>query len=173
MGLSRAPIKALPDREELLRLFDYDPSTGKLSWRSNPKFKGLACGRCGTIGKQGYLKVGINRVYFVVHRIIWKMITGNEPAEFIDHIDGDRLNNRFENLREATNGQNRWNSRLPKNNSSGFKGVCWDESHQSWAAYINAGEGHKRLGRFKDINDAISARVAAAENLHGQFMRVA
>lgn len=123
----------------------------------------------GTVGAKGYLVVGIDRVYYLAHRIIWKMMTGEEPADQIDHEDTDRLNNRWVNLREADNGKNRYNTKISKNNTSGVKGVSWDKSHKAWAATIN----RRRIGRFKDKQEAIAARLKSAEELHGQFMRVA
>jgi hypothetical protein len=171
----RVDIKPLPSLERLNEIFVYDPESGDLRWRSIPKnFRRAKVGDLvGAVGAKGYRVVGIDRDYYYVHRIIWKMVTGQEPADLIDHEDINRLNNRWANLREATNGPNICNSRLRKDNSSGVKGVCWDKSHNAWVAYIAAGKGHKRLGRFKIKDDAIAARLKAAEELHGQFMRVA
>jgi hypothetical protein len=168
----RSDIKPLPALVRLNELFTYDAESGDLRWKSIPKNfhrakVGDLVGRVGT--NHGYLVVGVDRDYFYVHRIIWKMMTGTEPQDQIDHIDGDRLNNRWANFREANNGQNRHNTKLAKNNTSGTKGVCWDEHHQAWAATID----QKRIGRFKFKQDAIDARMKAAEELHGQFMRVA
>ena len=153
------------------QLFTYSPLTGELRWRCIPaNFRRAKIGDlAGTIGRKGYLVVGIDRVYYLVHRIIWKIMTGADPVDQIDHEDTNRLNNRWSNLREADNGKNRFNTKIAKNNTSGIKGVCWDKSHQAWAATIN----RKRIGRFKDKQDAIAARFKAAEELHGQFMRVA
>src|SRR5687768_7944839 len=169
----RSDIRPLPPVERLRELFSYDPLTGVLSWKSNPKFKGLPVGRCGTIGRCGYLMVGIDRNYFLSHRIIWKMVTGCEPQDQIDHIDGDRLNNRFDNLREASNGQNRCNIKIQKNNKSGFKGVCWEASHKAWKAYISHNGTQRKLGRFKDLSSAVEAVRCERERLHGEFARAA
>lgn len=167
----RSDIKPLPSLDRLNELFTYDPASGELRWKSVPsQFKRAKVGDLvGTVGARGYLVVGIDRVYYLVHRIIWKMVTGQEPFDQIDHEDRNRLNNRWDNLREATNGQNRWNTSLAKNNTSGVKGVCWDAKRQVWNASINK----TRIGRFKSKDAAIAARLKAAEELHGQFMRVA
>lgn len=171
----RSDIKPLPSVERLNELFVYEPLTGDLRWKSIPnQFRRAKVGDLvGTIGAKGYRVVGIDRIYYLAHRIIWKMMTGADPVDQIDHEDTNRQNNRWANLREATNGPNICNSRLRKDNTSGVKGVCWDKSHKAWAAYIAAGDGHKRIGRFKIKEDAIAARLKAAEELHGQFMRVA
>lgn len=102
------------------------------------------------------------------------MVTGNEPPSFIDHIDGNKLNNAWENFRLVTNGQNIQNSKIRyRNNRSGVKGVCWDTSHKTWKAYITVNGKQLRLGRFKTLADAAAVRHAAAIKLHGEYMRVA
>jgi hypothetical protein len=171
----REDIKPLPTLERLNALFAYDPVSGDLRWKSIPSnFRRAKVGDLvGTVNTSGYRVVGIERVYYYAHRIIWKMMTGLDPVDQIDHADGDRLNNRWANFRGACNSENRWNTRLAKNNSSGTKGVCWDKSHNAWVAYIAAGSGHKIIGRFQNKTDAIAARLKAAEELHGQFMRLA
>lgn len=100
-------------------------------------------------------------------------MTGRDPQHFVDHIDGDKLNNKWANLREADNGQNKQNGSLYRNNRSGVKGVCWDASHKAWRAYIGVNGVQRKLGRFKSINDAASAVAAERERLHGEFARAA
>lgn len=172
--MGRADIKSLPSLERLNELFVYDATSGDLRWKTIPlHFKRAKVGDLvGTIGARGYRVIGIAGFYYHAHRIIWKMVTGTDPVDQIDHIDGDRLNNRWENLRAASNGQNRWNTKLAKNNSSGHKGVSYEHG-RSWVAYISAGGGQKRLGRFKSKEEAIAARLSAAEALHGEYMRIA
>jgi hypothetical protein len=170
----RLDIKPLPSAERLNELFTYEPLTGELRWKSVPKnfHRAKAGDIAGTIGPKGYRVVGVDRVYYYAHRVIWKMMTGVDPIDQIDHEDTNRLNNRWSNLREAGNGENRWNIGIQRNNTSGVKGVC-PERGRAWVAYIGAGYGHVRLGRFKTKEDAIAARLKAAEELHGQFMRLA
>lgn len=171
--MKRAPIKSLPDAAELHRIFSYESGAGILRWKSVRRYAHRieVGGIAGTVSSCGYLKVGIGRSYYAAHRIIWKMMTGTDPADQIDHIDGDRLNNRWTNLRAATNGQNRWNIKRQKNNRSGVTGVCPERG--GWKAYISAGHGQQDLGRFKNKNDAIMARRAAVEKLHAEFTRAA
>lgn len=169
--MGRSDIKPLPSLDRLNELFVYDAASGDLRWKTIPQhFKRAKVGDLvGAIGAKGYRVVGIARVYYLVHRIIWKMVTGTDPVDQIDHIDGDRLNNRWANLRAATNGQNRWNAKLSKNNSSGTKGVSWDANRRVWAVAVNG----KRIGRFKDKQDAINVRMECAAKAHGEFLRVA
>jgi hypothetical protein len=135
-----------------------------------------ANGIAGTIwaGRKGnrYLVIGIDRKYYKAHRIIWKLVTGAEPPAFIDHIDGDNLNNRWENLRAATNGQNIQNAKLRKDNKSGHKGVCWDKSHKAWSVHVAVNGKQKKFGRYKDLTAAISVANRVRLELHGSFARV-
>jgi hypothetical protein len=168
--MKRAPIKQLPSRDELLRLFSYDLATGDLRWRvrSGPRAEGQ---RAGTVNWRGYLVVGIDHIYYYTGRIIWKIMTGNDPEVWIDHIDGDRTNNKWVNLRLATNGQNLHNSKLRSDNKSGVKGVHWDVRHKKWRAIISVNKQHIRLGRFNTINEAEMAILSERAKLHGEFAR--
>jgi len=175
--------KLLPSREELDALFEYDPKTGVLTWRRrtgnsradlgfNNKAGGKPAGtrHAGRAGNQ-YLVIGINGSYFKAHRIIWKMVTGEEPPEFIDHEDGDNFNNRWGNFRDADNGTNLQNSKLRKDNKSGVKGVCWDAYHKKWVANIAVNGKQTRLGRFDTIEAAAAVVNAARLKVHGKFAR--
>src|SRR5690349_19716968 len=102
----------LPSADLLRSLFSYDPGTGTLFWKKLPsRSKRCLLGRpVGTMGSGGYLSVKIGKVSYRVHRVVWKMMTGVDPVEILDHKNGRKTDNRFENLRPATsaqNGQNR------------------------------------------------------------------
>lgn len=98
-------------------------------------------------------------------------MTGEEPPEFVDHKDGDRLNNRFANFRAADNGKNLQNAKLRKDNISGVKGVSWDASHNKWRAIISVGKQHFRLGRFDTVEEAKAVIDRKRQELHGEFAR--
>lgn len=87
----------------------------------------------------------------------------------VDHINGNRLDNRKSNLRAATNAQNNQNKRSPRNNRSGYKGVSWCKERNKWAAQIQVNGRQKNLGRFDNVEDAIRAYDEAARKLHGEF----
>lgn len=172
--MKRSDIKPLPDSETLRRLFAYDPDTGALTWKAkpHPNARRVSIGaQVGTISEKGYRVVGIGRSYYLVHRIIWKMMTGTDPHDQIDHEDTDRLNNRWKNLRPTENGKNIQNSRLRSDNSSGIKGVAWDASHRKWRAVITADMKPYRIGRFETLAQARSAITEARTKLHGKFAR--
>tara|TARA_R110001606_G_scaffold190822_1_gene338772 strand:+ start:384 stop:701 length:318 start_codon:yes stop_codon:yes gene_type:complete len=89
------------------------------------------------------------------------MHVGDWPADQIDHISGDRSDNRIENLREATQTENSRNMKTLANNMSGVMGVSWDKRERHWIATISDDNSSVRLGRFKSFEDAVAARKAA------------
>lgn len=91
----------------------------------------------------------------------------------VDHINGDSLDNRRLNLRVATNAQNNRNRGVSKNNTSGFKGVCWDGQTKKWVAHIETDGRQKKLGRFDTPKAAHAAYCSAAKELHQDFARFA
>lgn len=183
----RSDIKPLPSLERLRELFDYDPETGELRWRVQSGegrsvfgFNNKCGGKiAGTVGVKGYLIIGIRysgasaATYYLAHRIIWKLMTGDDPADQVDHEDTNKLNNRWRNLRPAENGPNIQNSRLRKDNTSGAKGVQLRVrgNYRRWRAIITANKKSTILGDFKTFEEAVAARAQAAERLHGQFAR--
>jgi hypothetical protein len=104
---------------------------------------------------------------------IHRTIMGEPDGFFVDHVDGDGLNNCRDNLRLATLAENNRNARKPVTNSSGFKGVSWRKVEKKWQSAIHF-EGRKvHLGLFNDLEEAHAAYVAASIKLHGEFGRLA
>lgn len=170
-------MKELPPVEELRKYLSYDPETGFLTRVITTTRK--AGTRAGTakagIKTRPYFKVGVCGSYYFVHRVAWKLMTGKEPPENIDHINNDSLDNRWANLREATFAQNQQNKRLQKNNRRGFKGVHWISNRagtKNWAANIRANGRWYRLGNFYSALEAHEAVIAKRKVLHGEFARV-
>lgn len=146
--------------EELRNTFEYH-TDGYLIRRKNGKPCGQRANR-----SDGYADVWVNGRLLLAHRVIYAIVHGNMPAGQIDHIDGDRMNNRIENLRDVSQSENMHNSKKPKNNSSGFPGVSWSTRDQKWMAYIKVNNRRINLGYFEDINDAVQARKMAKMKYH-------
>lgn len=108
-----------------------------------------------------------------MHRLVWLYVHGHMPQQ-IDHINGDRSDNRLCNLREATQSLNNANSARRSNNTSGSKGVCWNSKRNCWQAHIKP-PGQKRvyLGRFDKFEDAAAAYERAATVYFGEYARAA
>lgn len=104
---------------------------------------------------------------FMLHRFL----LNPEDNEFVDHINGDKLDNRKCNLRIVTKSQNGMNSKTPSNNTSGVKGVYWDKRSEKWEASIQINMKKRCLGYFKEKEDAIKARREAEKRLFGEYSR--
>lgn len=106
--------------------------------------------------------------YIFMHRTI----VMPDPGLQVDHINGNTLDNRRENLRACTPSQNSMNTRARKGCRSRFKGVCWRTDWRGWKARITAGGKVHHLGLFKTEEEAARAYNDAARRLHGQFARL-
>ncbi|WP_161594461.1 HNH endonuclease [Pantoea agglomerans] len=159
---------------ELVRhLFNYDPATGCFYWTENVRLSPLKGKKAGTHNKaNGYVTLNIRRKNYLAHRIAWLYMTGSFPNGDIDHIDGNRANNCFSNLREATRSQNMANLRGNAKNTSGFKGVRFVARVKRWSAEITANHKRYHLGYFSSIEDAAMAYNNAAIKHFGEFARL-
>lgn len=127
---------------------------------------GLKVGvEAGSINGWGYRQMRVDGRDYRAHHIIWLMVKGYLPSE-LDHINGDRTDNRIENLREVDRQENLRNQKLRKSNSSGVMGVGWDKTHGKWTARIRHDGKNRTLGSFKTYEEAVEARKAA-EVIHG------
>lgn len=107
----------------------------------------------------------------MAHQLAWLYVNGTWPPSQIDHIDGDGLNNKIENLRLANSAQN--NSNRSFNGAVGFKGVYWNKSGKAYRAQIQINGRRIYLGSFATPEEAHEAYVKAAKELHGEFARAA
>lgn len=160
--------------EELRLLFSYDPDTGEFSrirlngtkqnrWKPGTKV--------GTLGPDGYIRISIGRRLYVAQRLAFLYMTGRWPHPEVDHKDRDRSNNRWDNLREATYGQNRANRPVQKNNATGIKGVSRCSRTDKWLAFIQVAKKGHCIGRYDTISEAAQAYKDAANKFYGEFAR--
>lgn len=126
----------------------------------------------GAIHLGRYVRVCVDRTHILAHRIVWAMTHGEWPALFIDHINGNGLDNRPCNLRVATNRQNLQNRDKPRHNTSGIKGVYATASGK-WLAMIRVSGRLKALGTYADPEDARAAYNNAAALHFGEYARAA
>lgn len=158
----------LPSQDELRQIFQYEPETGKLFWlprKDNISWNKVFGGKeAGCLDSKGYIRIRTEGRIWVAHRVIWKLVHGNDP-DFIDHINGNRSDNRLENLRSVSQIENARNTARHRTNTSGHTGVYWLERESRWYAVISANAKRKVLGSFREKDDAIAARKAAEREL--------
>jgi len=165
--------------EHLALILRLEPETGQIYWlRREPSlFKAArdaaawntryAGRRAFTyLGALGYPSGRILGRQMEAHRIIFALHHGRWPSGEVDHINGDRADNRPVNLRDVSHQENTRNARKPYNNTSGVVGVRWDKKTRKWHAFIGVSKRTINLGYYSDKNDAISVR-ASAERQYG------
>jgi hypothetical protein len=156
----------------LKELLGYDPEAGVFVWLVS-RGSALKGRRAGCVDDtNGYTLIRIDGEQYRAHRLAILWMTGEWPEDQTDHINGDRADNRWGNLREATNAQNQRNTnKLRSDNTSGLKGVCWDKAAGKWKAAININGQTIYLGLFLSTQDAARAYDEAAPQYHGEFAR--
>lgn len=133
--------------ERLLEVLSYDCDTGEFRWLANKNQKVLAGQLAGTKHHSGYLYIRVDGEKILAHRLAWFYLNEEWAAGQIDHIDGNKLNNSAENLRETSQSVNSQNQkRARKDNSTGMLGVS--SSKGKFAAQINIGGKNRHIGYF-------------------------
>lgn len=157
--------------ETLKRCLHYEPATGVFTRLATANFNPRA--KAGEVAggrdTRGYVVIRIGRQKYMAHRLAWFYMHGEWPRGDVDHINRVIDDNRIANLREATRSQNNANTGVPKHNSSGIKGVCFDKATGSWMAYMQVKGKFKNLGRHATKELAAAARAAAFASAFGQF----
>ena len=169
-------MKKLPSQEYLREIFDYDPTTGQLIRRVATSRRVKVGDVAGSALKQnGYRHVCVHGTQYYIHRIIWKHQYGVDPSGQIDHISGDRDDNRLANLRDATWVDNGRNQKLRATNTSGHMGVHHRASADTWWARIRVDGAIINLGSYATYDEAVAARQAAEieHNFHINHGRAA
>jgi hypothetical protein len=154
--------------QELVQsLFEY--KDGELYWKVN-KGSAKIGDKTGSLHHSGYLCIQINSKTYLAHRVIFLYHHGFLP-QYIDHIDGNKSNNKIENLREATIQQNGFNTKLYKTSTSGIKGVDWSKKAKKWQVRVQINNKRKYFGIYENIELAELVAIEARNKYHGNFAR--
>ena len=156
-------MKPLPSRMKIAELFVY--RNGNLFNRVSRGGGAIAGALAGHDDSEGYRTVKIGSSDYKVHRLIYKLIHGYDPDQ-IDHINGDKGDNRIGNLRSVSNAENARNRKMSSNNTSGRAGVGWHKKQKRWQARIRVSGQLIHLGSYIEFDDAVRAREEA-EVLYG------
>jgi hypothetical protein len=162
--------------ERLKELLSYDSESGVFTWNvSVGSVRAGALAGYVCLNKRGkpYHKIRIERSNYLIHRLAWLYVHGAWPKHEVDHKDGNGLNNRIANLRDATHSQNQRNRGAQSNNPSGLKGVSWHKRDRKWRAQITINGKRKTLGSFRTPDAAHAAYERACIQEYGEYARVA
>lgn len=158
------------------QILEYNPENGVFYWKRrygvmeswNVQNAGKSTGWANS---NGYLIITIAGKRYRAHRLAWVWMTGEWPEFDIDHIDRNRTDNRWCNLREATRSENHANRRMQHNNKLGFKGVHIHRETGKYRAQIRIKGKSKHIGLFRTAEEAHAAYIAEAKVLYGEFAR--
>lgn len=174
--------KALPPQEYLKELLDYDQTSGKLYWKWRPirnseNERTYKAWLTRYVGKEagsrhyanGYIDIRLgDKKLHKAHRVIWKMMTGEDPILAIDHTNGCGWDNRWENLRLATNQENARNSKT--SSATGYKGVV--KKRDGWSVYWCVGDINYAEHGFRTPLLAAKHYDSIVKELYGEFARL-
>lgn len=157
--------------EELEKLLKCNQETGELIWKisvaKNVKLGDIA----GSLQKSGYIRIRIQGRYYLAHRLVWLYHNREFPNGMLDHINGNRSDNRLENLRECTRSENMMNRKCNTNNISRCKGVSWNIGVNKYQATIGLNNKQKHLGYFLTKEEASEVYNNFAKIYYGKFYR--
>lgn len=163
--------------DQIKALIAFDPETGELSWLPRPvgmfanakswkTWNTRFSGRPALAAKNGGYGHGcILCLKASAHRVAWAIAHGEWPTGQIDHINGDRMDNRISNLRDVSRNENQRNMKLSRRNTSGTTGVCFDKAARKWRVRIGGRSNARDLGLFSDRGAAAAARKSAEKDL--------
>jgi hypothetical protein len=149
----------------------YDPDTGVFTWlnpnKYRPEYKGRGAGSLHTLG---YIHIYVDGKAYKAHRLAWFYVHGEWPLQDIDHMNGDRADNRIANLRDvsrSSNAENRHHAR--EGHALGLLGVVWRKRNKKYEARIHVGGKYLYLGLFHTKEEAHAVYLAAKRKHHAAY----
>ncbi|NBW23602.1 MAG: Pathogenesis-related transcriptional factor and ERF protein [Caulobacteraceae bacterium] len=161
-----------PKYEEVAKILDYNPKTGKFFRKINTGSFGRIGEVLGYTTKRGYRKTSVCNIQLYDHQLAWLLFYSKWPDRQIDHINGNRSDNRISNLREATVSQNALNRSYQSNSKTKYKCINWKPDRKKYRVKIGVNKKYYHIGYFVNLDEAIKARDIAIKKLHGEFAKV-
>ncbi len=163
-------------KARLRELMSYDPRKGELRWIVLPHKSASNIKVGDVVGyirpEDGYRIIVVGGRKYMAHRLIWLYVHGRWPASQIDHVNGDKSDNRLVNLREATNGQNKANSNIRRNNTlTGYTGVTVHGETGKYRVRAQFNGKMRSFGLYESLEKAVEVRRQAAREVFGEFAR--
>lgn len=154
-------------RADLMNIFSYDPETGVFRRKVAPRLGKVIDDKSAN----GYIRIRHKDKAYGAHRVAWLFMTGNWPEQDVDHINLDRADNRWTNLRAASRRENLGNIGARSDNKSGLKGAYYSKRLRKWQSFIQIQGKHDYLGLFTTAEEAHAAYAKAAAERFGEFAR--
>jgi hypothetical protein len=153
-------------QERLKHILSYDHLTGVFTWNVLPKKKVYLTGMvAGNVNRHGYHVISIDGIQYAAHRLAYLYMTGNQPESLVDHIDGNKINNAWSNLRDATPSQNIQNLKIAiSTNKTGYLGVS--KRGNRYLAQIKIDGKKIALGSFGTPELAHDKYLAEKRKIH-------
>lgn len=149
----------MPTQARLTEVLAYDEATGVFVWRKK-RGRQAAGSVAGSPHNAGYWSIRVDGRPFLAHRLAWLYVRGDWPTE-IDHINGDRSDNRIANLRQVTRQQNCRNAAMRSHNKTGVNGVAYYPRHRRFRVIMSVDGKSRYLGSFKTLEEATAVRKSA------------
>jgi hypothetical protein len=166
MAKTSIPLTA----ERLKQLVHSDPESGIFTAACDRESSSIKAGqRLGWINGKGYYHIMLDRRSYRANRLAWLYMTGGWPPHQVDHLNHDKADDRWANLRAATNQQNQRNITMSKANTSGIRGVGWHKRIEKWQASIRVDGRLLSLGYFESLDEAAQVRRDAELRHFGDF----
>ena len=154
--------------EEIKEYLEYSPSSRKMYWKKSTSRRVKEGEEAGA--PSDYIKIKFKRKTYSGHRVAWFLHYGEQPPEFIDHVDRNPFNNKIENLRKSCNQTNQYNSRSQVGSKSKYKGVDFNKAQNKWRARIKNKQGKREfLGWFETEEKAADVYNKRALDIQGEF----
>jgi hypothetical protein len=155
--------------ERLRELLHYDPETGDFTWRQDRVAGAKAGDRAGWLANSGYITLRVERKQYLAHRLAWLYVTGEWPPQQVDHVNQNKVDNRWANLRAASHGQNVINRsyRRPKHNLPRGVRPAYGGRFEAW---IGSKVNRRFLGSFDTADEAHAAYLQEARRVYGEFL---